>query len=58
MKVNNQLRTKWPMIRVSMKLHQKLKSSSAIESGRQKKPIRLIDWTNQIIDAGLKKLGY
>jgi len=52
------LKKKSRLIRIAAQLHQQLKSSSAIESGRQKKPIRLIDWTNQIITAGLKKLGY
>ncbi|NIP26663.1 MAG: hypothetical protein GWN94_19830 [Phycisphaerae bacterium] len=51
-------RTKWPMIRISPQNHQKLTKSQAAESARRGKVISLVDWCNEIIEAGLKSLKY
>ena len=57
-KMSNIPKAKWPQIRISPEIHAKLLETSAIESGKQKKRISLIDWTCKIIKSGLKIKNY
>jgi len=56
--VNKMLKAKWPQTRVSPEIHAKLLETSAVESGKRKKRISLVDWQCEIIEAGLRAKGY
>lgn len=51
-------RTDWPNVRISAELHKRLIETQAIESGKRKKPVSLVDWANKVIESGLKALHY
>jgi len=51
-------RTSWPMVRVSPQNHAALRKAAAMESGKQGKPISLVDFSNRVVGRGLKALGY
>lgn len=49
-------RTSWPMVRISDDNHERLLKSQAKESAKRGKVISLVDWSNEVITAGLKAL--
>ena len=51
-------RTGWPMVRISQKNHDRLIKSQAKESAKRGKVISLVDFCNEVIEAGLKARKY
>jgi len=51
-------RTSWPMIRISGENHKLLAKSQARESAKRGKVISLVDWCNEVIEAGLKSFHH
>jgi hypothetical protein len=47
-------RTSWPMVRISPENHSQLTKSQAKESAKRGRVISLVDWCNEVIEAGLR----